>query len=131
VAKLVARLLATTALWIRIPTSKIQNGKHKQRSGQHSLACQKISSQLSIVDIQFKGVLDKIMSCYLSAGVEGGKRAGTLVSCLSKFEPGGSPSTGEKDIICSGENFLIYLLVDIGRSIYFFTHREGDSCVYS
>jgi hypothetical protein len=40
-AKLVARLLATSALWLRSQTSKIQNGKHKQRSGQHSLACQK------------------------------------------------------------------------------------------
>jgi hypothetical protein len=80
VAKLVARLLATSALWIRIQTSKIQNGKHKQRRGQHS-------SQLSIVDIKFKGVLDKILRGYLSAGVKGGKRVGTLVRCLSKCEP--------------------------------------------
>ncbi len=57
---------------------------------------------------------------------------GTLVSCLSKCEPGGSSSPGEKDIICSGENFLmIYLLVDIGRVIHLLTHREGDSFVYS
>ncbi len=64
--------------------------------------------------------------------MKGGKRVGTLVRCLSKCEPGGSLSPGEQDIICSGENFLmIYLLVDIGRSIHLFTHREGDSFVYS
>jgi hypothetical protein len=39
VAKLVERLLATTALRI---LSKIQNGCHKQRSGQHTVARQKI-----------------------------------------------------------------------------------------
>ncbi len=41
VAKLVARLLATAALWVRIQISKIQNGRHKQRGGQHTLARQK------------------------------------------------------------------------------------------
>ncbi len=43
-ARLVARLLATAALWVRIQTSlkKIQNGRHKQRSCDHTLACQKI-----------------------------------------------------------------------------------------
>jgi hypothetical protein len=46
-----------------------------------------ISSQLSIVDIKFKGVLDKILRGYLSAGVEGGKRVGgTLAKCLTKCE---------------------------------------------
>jgi hypothetical protein len=39
VAKLVARLLATAALWVRIQTSlKIQNGRHKHRSGEHTPA---------------------------------------------------------------------------------------------
>ncbi len=39
-AKLVAQLLATAALWVRIQTSlKIQNGQHKQRSGQHIQGC--------------------------------------------------------------------------------------------
>ncbi len=34
--KLVARLLATATLWVRIQTSpKIQNGRHKQRSVQN------------------------------------------------------------------------------------------------
>ncbi len=68
VAKLVARLLATSALWIRIQTSKIQNGKHKQRSGPTQSSLPKrmllISSQLSIVDIKFKGALDKILRGY-------------------------------------------------------------------
>jgi hypothetical protein len=37
VAKLVARLLATAALWVRIQTSlRIQNGPHNQSSGQHT-----------------------------------------------------------------------------------------------
>ncbi len=37
-AKFVARLLATAGLWVRIQTSlKIQNRRHKQRSGQHTL----------------------------------------------------------------------------------------------
>jgi hypothetical protein len=37
IAKLVARLLATAALWVRMQTSlKNTNGRHKQRSGQHS-----------------------------------------------------------------------------------------------
>jgi hypothetical protein len=37
-AKLVVHLLATAALWVRIQTSfKIQNGRRKQRSGQHTL----------------------------------------------------------------------------------------------
>jgi hypothetical protein len=36
--KLVARLLATAALWVQIQTSlKIQNGRHLQRTGQHTL----------------------------------------------------------------------------------------------
>ncbi len=36
----VSRKLATAALWVRIHTSpkKIQNGRHKQRNGQHTLA---------------------------------------------------------------------------------------------
>ncbi len=41
VAKLVARLLAAAALWDRIQTylkNNVQNGRHKQRSGQHRLA---------------------------------------------------------------------------------------------
>ncbi len=43
VAKLVARLLATAALWVRIPTSlKIENGRPKHRSGQNNLARPKI-----------------------------------------------------------------------------------------
>ncbi len=42
-AKLVALLDDTAVLCVRIQTSpKIQNGRHKQRSGQHSLARQKI-----------------------------------------------------------------------------------------
>ncbi len=42
-AKLVSGLLATAALWVQIRNfSKIQNGRHKQRSGQHTLASQKI-----------------------------------------------------------------------------------------
>jgi hypothetical protein len=42
VAKLVAHLLATAALWFESGhLSKIQNGRHKQRSGQHTLARQK------------------------------------------------------------------------------------------
>jgi hypothetical protein len=45
-AKLVARLLASAALWVRmidsLHLSKIQNGRHKQRSGQNTLARQKI-----------------------------------------------------------------------------------------
>jgi hypothetical protein len=37
VAKLVARLLATAALWVRIQTFlRIQNGPHNQSSGQHT-----------------------------------------------------------------------------------------------
>ncbi len=43
-AMLVAHLLAMAALWVRIQTSpkhKIQNGIHKQRSGQHILARKK------------------------------------------------------------------------------------------
>jgi hypothetical protein len=42
VAKLVARLLAKAALWVRISShlSKIQNGRHKPRSGQRTLARQ-------------------------------------------------------------------------------------------
>jgi hypothetical protein len=45
VSTLVARLLATAALWVRIQSrllSKIQNCRHKQRSCQHTLARQKI-----------------------------------------------------------------------------------------
>ncbi len=42
-AKLVARLLATAALWVQIQTSlKIQNGRPKHRNGQHNLARPKI-----------------------------------------------------------------------------------------
>ncbi len=43
VAKLVARLLATAALWVQIQISlkKLQSGRHKQRSVQHNLARQK------------------------------------------------------------------------------------------
>jgi hypothetical protein len=41
VAKLVARLLAAAALWVRIQTAlKNKNGRHKQRSGHHILARQ-------------------------------------------------------------------------------------------
>jgi hypothetical protein len=42
VAKLVSRLLASAALWVLIRTSlKIQNGRHKHRSSQHTLARKK------------------------------------------------------------------------------------------
>ncbi len=42
-AKLVARLLATATLWVRIQTSlkKYKNGRQKPRSGQHILANRK------------------------------------------------------------------------------------------
>jgi hypothetical protein len=47
VAKLVARLIATAALWARIQTSlkNIKIGVHKQRSGQPTLARQKIEEK--------------------------------------------------------------------------------------
>jgi hypothetical protein len=48
---LVARLLATAALWVRIYCrylSKTQNGRHKKRSGQHTLASQKIYKKTSL-----------------------------------------------------------------------------------
>ncbi len=41
VAKLIAHLLATATLWVRIQTF-IKNDRHMQRSGQHTLARQKI-----------------------------------------------------------------------------------------
>jgi hypothetical protein len=43
VAKLVAQLNATAALWVRIQTTpkKYTNGRHKQRSGKHTLAFHK------------------------------------------------------------------------------------------
>jgi hypothetical protein len=42
VAKFVARLLATAALWVRTRhLSKIKNRRPKQKSGQHTLARQK------------------------------------------------------------------------------------------
>jgi hypothetical protein len=42
VAKLVARLLASAALLVRIQTSlKNTKGRHKQRNGQHTAAHQK------------------------------------------------------------------------------------------
>ncbi len=45
-AKLIARLLATAALWVRFLTSlKILNGRHKQRSGQHTLARKKYTKK--------------------------------------------------------------------------------------
>ncbi len=37
-----AYLLRHAALWVRIHLSKVQNGRHQQRSGQHTLARQKI-----------------------------------------------------------------------------------------
>ncbi len=42
-ARFVGNLLASATLWVRIQTSQkiIQNGIHKQRSGQHTLARQK------------------------------------------------------------------------------------------
>ncbi len=47
VDKLLARLLATTALWVWIQTSlKKQNGRHKQGSGQHTLARQKYTKNI-------------------------------------------------------------------------------------
>jgi hypothetical protein len=43
---LLARLLATAVLWLRSQTSlKIQNERHKQRSGQHTPARQKITKK--------------------------------------------------------------------------------------
>jgi hypothetical protein len=47
VAKLVARLLATAALWARIQTSlkNTKIGRHKQRSWQLTLARQKIQKK--------------------------------------------------------------------------------------
>ncbi len=51
VAKSVAHQLATAALWVRIQTSlkKIINGRHKQRSGLHTLARQKIIEKKTII----------------------------------------------------------------------------------
>ncbi len=50
VAKLVAQLLATAALWVRIRTSpKNTNGRHKQRSKQHNLARQNIENNIQKV----------------------------------------------------------------------------------
>jgi hypothetical protein len=49
--KLVARLLATAAVWVRIQTylKEIQNGRKKQRSGQHTLARQQnIQKQIMV-----------------------------------------------------------------------------------
>jgi hypothetical protein len=45
VAKLVARLLGTAALWVRIQTfSVIQNGRHKHGSGQHTQTKNKLKA---------------------------------------------------------------------------------------
>jgi hypothetical protein len=42
-AKLLARLLATAALWVRIQQTYLKNtkGRHKQKNGQHTQARQK------------------------------------------------------------------------------------------
>ncbi len=47
VAKLVAHLLATASLGSIQTSLKMKNGRHKQRSGQHTLACQKPSKFFS------------------------------------------------------------------------------------
>jgi hypothetical protein len=46
VANLVARLLAAAGFWVQIQTS-LKIGRHQQRSGQHTLARQKISKKNS------------------------------------------------------------------------------------
>jgi hypothetical protein len=49
VAKLVARLLATSALWFEFKhLSKVHNVRHKQRSGQHTLARQKMYTKKKV-----------------------------------------------------------------------------------
>jgi hypothetical protein len=46
--------LATAALWVRIQTSlKNKNGRHKQRSGQHTLARKKKTLQKNILSTYF------------------------------------------------------------------------------
>jgi hypothetical protein len=45
VAKLVARLHTTAALWVPIQ-QKIQNGRQKKKSGQHTLARQKYKENI-------------------------------------------------------------------------------------
>ncbi len=55
-AKLVAHLLATAALWVRIQTSLEKlNWLHKQRSGKHTLARKKINNKKRIL-LQLKSI---------------------------------------------------------------------------
>ncbi len=54
---LVARLLATAALWVRIPCrqiSKLQFGRHKQRSDQRTLQAAKKNTQNKIIFCAFQ-----------------------------------------------------------------------------
>ncbi len=47
---MVGRLLATAALWVESRhLSQIQNGRNKQRSGQHTLARKKIYKKLKLL----------------------------------------------------------------------------------
>jgi hypothetical protein len=65
VAKLVARLLAAAAPWARIQTSlkNTQNGRHKQRSGQHTLARLKNKNKNFARRVELPEI---IVSCSLS-----------------------------------------------------------------
>ncbi len=61
--QLVARLLAAAALWVRIQTSlKIQNGRHKQRSGQHTIVRQKKYKENIISWSDFQTTCSKLMA---------------------------------------------------------------------
>jgi hypothetical protein len=53
VSKLVARMLATAALWVRIQTS-LKNVRHTQRSGQHTLGTP-VARQKNMQKINFFG----------------------------------------------------------------------------
>ncbi len=74
-AKLLARLLATAALWVRIQTSlKNTNGRNKQRSGQYTLARQK--------NIQKKPYHKCIHFSHMQLIAEGLRSAGSIPACI-------------------------------------------------
>jgi hypothetical protein len=67
VAKLVARLLATAALWVRIQTSLKNNWRRKHRSGQHTLARPKniIPKNSNILRLKLHMFLESVLFLYL------------------------------------------------------------------
>ena len=102
-AKLVARLAVTAALWVRIQTclKAVQNGRHRKLSGQHTLARQKKKHRS--FDGKENFLFVKILSYSVCGYICAGLAPFQILLCFSDLKDHATPGSrvwGTSEYIC-------------------------------